>query len=188
MRIGGVFLLVVCGCGGAASKPAADPMDPMMTPAAAGDGEAVYAPLDVGTDWKSYKQMNTSPVMSKTHGGRFVDTWVNEVGAAAYLADEGDIPVGTVIVKTSWEKEGGKPSTTPGPIFVMKKMEAGYAPDHGDWFYAIHWEKPVGEQGAKLGGPIYWRGNSAKVGYCWNCHDNYDRELGGVPPAQRVTP
>jgi hypothetical protein len=182
MRIGGALLfLAACGGGGAAVA------NPPMKPPAPEDTEAIYAPLTVGADWKTYKQMNSSPVMSKTHGGRFVDTWVNEVGAAAYLADEGPIPVGTVVVKTSWEKgPDDQPSTVPGPIFVMEKKEPGYAPDHGDWYYAIHWENPVGEQAAKLGGPIYWRGKSHKVDYCWKCHDNYDRELGGVPPAQRI--
>jgi hypothetical protein len=180
MRIGGVVLLLI-GCGGGAKAVENPPMEkPAVT-----DGEAVFGPLEVGADWQTYKQMNSSPVLSKTHGGRFVDTWVNEVGAAAYQG-EADIPVGSVVVKTSWENDGGKPSTVPGPIFVMRKMEPGYAPDHGDWYYAIHWAEPVGEQQAKLGGPIYWRGKSKKVDYCWTCHDNYDRELGGVPPDHQV--
>jgi hypothetical protein len=33
---------------------------------------------------------------------------------------------------------------------------------------------------------VYWRGKSPKVGYCYKCHDNYDRELGGVPPEHRA--
>lgn len=148
--------------------------------------ESAFGPLEVGADWQTYEKMNEAPVPSKTHGGRFVDTYVNAVGAAAYKADEGDIPVGTVIVKTSWEGKDGRPTDVPGPIFVMQKREAGYAPDHGDWYYAIHWEKPTEAQLKFLKGPIYWRGASPKVGYCSKCHDNYDRELGGVPEQYRA--
>ena len=147
--------------------------------------ESAFGPLAAGADWQSYQKMNSRPVPSKTHGGRFVDTYVNEVGVAAYQG-EADIAVGTVIVKTSWEGKDGAPTTTPGPIFVMQKMEAGYAPDHDDWYYAIHWAQPTEAQLELLKGPIYWRGHSPKVGYCYKCHDNYDRELGGVPPDYRA--
>ncbi len=149
--------------------------------------ESAFGPLEVGADWASYKKMNKAPVPSKTHGGRFVDTYVSEGGVAAYGDDDAEIPVGTVIVKTSWEAAGGKPTQVPGPIFVMKKMEAGYAPDHEDWYYAIHWAKPTEAQAKLLKGPIYWRGKSAKVGYCYKCHDNYVRGLGSVPAEFRAT-
>ena len=39
----------------------------------------------------------------------------------------------------------------------------------------------------ELGGPVYWRTPSKKVDYCSECHENYDRGLGGVPVAQRIT-
>jgi hypothetical protein len=68
----------------------------------------------------------------------------------------------------------------------MRKEAAGYLPDHDDWFYGIHWEKPTPKQLEALGGPIYWRGKSKKVGYCYGCHDNYDREIGGVPKDSRA--
>jgi hypothetical protein len=148
--------------------------------------ESAYGPLEVGSDWESYEKMNKAPVPSKTHGGRFVDTYVNTVGAAAYKGDDAPIPVGTVIVKTSWESKDGQPTTVPGPIFVMKKMEPGYAPDHEDWYYGIHWAEPTPGQLKYLKGPIYWRGKSPKVSYCVSCHDNYDRELGSVPPDYRA--
>jgi hypothetical protein len=147
--------------------------------------ESKFGPLEIGADYQTYEKMNTKPVPSKTHGGRFVDTYVNAVGAAAYKADDGEIPVGTVIVKTSWEGKDGAPSDVAGPIFVMKKMDKGYAPDAEDWYYAIHWANPTAEQRKFLKGPIYWRGHSPKVGYCTKCHSNYDRSLGGVPKDYR---
>jgi len=63
----------------------------------------------------------------------------------------------------------------------MRKEPAGYAPDHEDWSYAIHWAQPTAAQAKLLGGPIYWRGKSPKIEYCWKCHDNYDRSVGGIP-------
>jgi hypothetical protein len=148
--------------------------------------ESAYAPLDVGADWSTYKKMNKAPVPSKTHGGRFVDTYINELGVASYGNDDADVPVGTVIVKTSWEGKDGQPTDVPGPVFVMKKMAPGYAPDHEDWYFAIHWEKPTEAQLQLLKGPIYWRGHSPKVAYCYTCHDNYVRSLGGVPEGYRA--
>jgi hypothetical protein len=147
------------------------------------DDGAIFGPLAVGADYASYVKMNTTPVPSETHGGRLVDTYVNTVGAAAYLDDDAEVPVGAVIVKTSVD------ATTheTGPLFVMEKRLAGFDPDHGDWSYAIHWGAPPAAWAKKLGGPIYWRSPSHRINYCIECHDNYDRNLGGVPGSARIT-
>jgi len=143
------------------------------------DLEAVYAPLDVGADYASWKKVSKGTWESKTHGHRFVEIYVNDVGYDAYVHDQ-ELPPGSIVVKTSKENAGGKPSDVDGPIFVMKKEAPGYFPEHNDWFYAFHWAKPTPAQAKALGGPVYWRGKSEKVRYCWKCHENYDRELGGV--------
>ena len=149
------------------------------------DANAVFGPLEVGKDWQSYTKVNTTPVESGDHGNRFVDTYVNDVGLEAYKSEEAEIPVGTVVVKTSWERDGDKPSTTPGPIFVMEKRAAGFDAENGDWYYAIHWEEPTPKFKAKFG-QMYWRSPSKKVKYCYECHNDYDRQLGQVPEEQRV--
>lgn len=187
------FTLVACAaCPGARATQPSEPMDRQMTSmmtsmAMPMDDGATYGPLEVGADYASYVKMNTAPVSSETHGGRLVDTYVNAVGAAAYLDDDAELPVGTVIVKTSQEVRSGQPTGEAGPIFVMEKKPAGFDPDHGDWSYAIHWASPPARWAQKLGGPIYWRSPSHKVGYCVECHDNYDRGLGGVPGPMRIT-
>jgi hypothetical protein len=107
------------------------------------------------------------------------------VGAAAYKDESAEIPVGTIVVKTSWQRDGDKPSDVAGPIFVMKKMEPGYDPANQDWYYAIHWDKPTPKLMKKYG-PMYWRSPSPKVKYCWGCHNDYDRQLGQVPEDKRV--
>ncbi len=158
-----------------------------MTPhkASSTDAESMFAPLDVGADFASYHKVSTEPFLSKTHGGRFVEVYVNDVGLKAYMS-AAPFPVGSVVVKMSWEPKDGKPSDVAGPLFVMRKEVADYAPEHDDWYYAIRWETPPPEQLRLLGGPIYWRGRSQKVGYCQKCHDNYDRSMGGVPTGKRA--
>lgn len=180
-----VATIALAACGGHAAHPTeptdkqlASMMQSMDMPM---DDGATYGPLEVGADYATYVKMNTAPVASETHGGRLVDTYVNAVGAAAYLDPDAEIPVGTVIVKTSMEVRAGQVTGEAGPIFVMEKRAAGFDPDHGDWAYAIHWASPPERWAAKLGGPIYWRSPSHKVGYCVECHDNYDRNLGDVP-------
>jgi hypothetical protein len=174
-----LFVLLVAACGGGAMAPneplgQQGAMKAMKMP---DTDESTYGPLEVGRDWASYRKLSRKAFPSKTHGGRWVEVYVNDVGAEAYLGD-GAFPEGTVIVKTSFE---GSPEGAKGPIFVMRKEAAGYAPDHEDWSYAIHWAEPTPKQREMLGGPIYWRGKSPKVGYCYSCHDNYDRAVGGIP-------
>jgi hypothetical protein len=167
-----VALALVTAC----SSPARPAAPASARPA---DPESVYGPLEVGADYASYRRLTDRPFLSAVHGDRWVDVYVNEIGADAYLSG-GPIPVGTVVVKTSWQAAGDQPSQTPGPIFVMEKRARGYAPDHDDWWYAIHWAAPPA--GSKFK-PMYWRGASPKAEYCTDCHDTYDRGLGGLVPS-----
>jgi hypothetical protein len=142
-----------------------------------------FAPLDVGADYATYRRLTEKPFLSRVHGNRWVDVYVNEIGADAYLSGA-PIPVGTKIVKTSWQQDDdGGPSKIAGPIYVMEKRAPGYFPDHEDWYFAIHWAAPPPADAAKYGGPIYWRGKSPRAAYCWECHDSYDRSLGGLVPS-----
>lgn len=168
--------LSLVGCGGAAP--------PRSAGSGGGDDRSRgedFGPLEVGADWASYMKMNTAPVRSAPHGRRLVDTYVNTAGAAAYLDDTAEIPVGTIVVKTSWEADGA-----PGPIFVMEKRAPGFDRERGDWYFAIHWADPPAAWRQRQGGPIYWRTPSPRVDYCFDCHDAYDRGLGGVPAEQRI--
>ena len=166
-------------CGGQASRGAAEAPE---AAAAGGDDAGAVEPLGVGADYRSYQKVTSEPHLSKTHGGRFVETWVNDVGAEAYRSGA-PIPVGTVIVKESWEAGGDRPSDTRGPIFVMEKRADGYDDAREDWYFAIHWAEPTPAFRERYGGGIYWQSPSPRVNYCWDCHENYDREL-GLPPSE----
>jgi len=160
-------LVATAACGGSASGTAA----PRPAPA-----------LEVGADYRTYRRVTDGPYLSTVHGGRWVHVFVNAIGADAYVSGA-PIPVGTIVVKESWEAAGDRPSNVPGPLFVMQKRAPGYAPDHGDWWYALYWPDPPPAQRAKFGGPIYWSGTSPRVEYCSDCHDAYDRGLGGLVPS-----
>ena len=158
----------------------------MGSAAAMGHGaEDRFGPLDVGADFATYRKLTRRPFLSRVHGNRWVDVYVNERGADAYLSGA-PIPVGTIIVKRSWQDDDGRPSTVAGPIYVMEKRAPGYFPAHDDWFYGIHWAAPPPDEARRYGGPIYWRGKSPRAAYCWDCHDDYDRGLGGLVPSSVV--
>ena len=172
-----LLVVVVAACGG--SPADRDATLRRQGGHGAATAEDAFGPLEVGADYLSYRKLTEKPFQSLDHGSRWVDVYVNERGADAYLSGA-PIPVGTVVVKTSWENEHDAPSAVPGPVFVMEKRAQGYWPARDDWYFAIRWEAPPADQLAKLGGPIYWRGRSPRAAYCWECHDNYDRHLGGL--------
>lgn len=177
------MVVVVAACSGAPDKMGK--MDSMMMEGgkpSTGDDASVYSELDVGTDWQSYTRLNKAAFPSETHGGRMVDVHVNPIGLDAYKSGSA-MPVGAIVVKSSHQTDGSV-----GPLFVMEKRAAGFNPDHGDWYFAIHWADPPGKWKQMLGGPIHWRTPSPKADYCADCHDGYDDHdsLGGVPESQRA--
>jgi hypothetical protein len=163
-----MLIVAVAACGSQTATRKTPPSDP----------EAVFGPLDVGADYASYTKLTDKPFLSLDHGDRWVDVYVNAIGAKAYDGTAA-IPVGTIVVKTSVLDDNGAPGSVAGPIYVMEKRAKGYAPEEDDWWYAIHWEKP---DTTELG-PIYWRGKSPRVDYCADCHTSYERGLGGLIPS-----
>lgn len=169
------------GPGAGSGEPSSDEDDMIAYARTAGGGaESEFGPLEVGADFPQFRRVTPAPFLSLVHGNRWVHVYVTPSAADAYVGT-GEIPVGTTIVKASWIDAGGRASSTPGPIYVMQKRAAGYAPEHGDWYYAIHWAKPTGKFASM--GPFYWRGASPRVEFCYDCHDAYDRSLGGLVPS-----
>ena len=73
------------------------------------------------------------------HGGVSIRVLVNEIGAAAYLANANPMPVGSVVVK----EEFFGPDCDDAELArwrVMRKEEAGFDPADGDW--AWQWVEP----------------------------------------------
>ena len=113
------------------------------------------------TDWLN---VATSPYNAATHGGRYVTNWVNKAAETQYQKYEeiGAMPVGSVIAKDSFQvSSDGKVS--PGPMFIMEKMKAGFDTDSGDWRYSM--VMPNGSLFGQTNGK-----NSSGMVFCKECH------------------
>ena len=120
-----------------------------------------------GNEWvKSYQSWTnyaTQPYVSGTHGGRFVNNYANARGSNYSLYENaGPAPEGTVLAKDSFKvKPNGKVSA--GPLFLMEKMATGFNAESMDWRYTLI--MPNGKVLGTTGGK-----NSAKMGFCAECH------------------
>lgn len=101
-------------------------------------GPKRWIPAGFVEDYRDWTKVSAFPAAPGFHGGRFLTTWVNEAGAEAYLKYEEDpeIPAGTRIAKESFSV-GDDGAVTPGPLFLMQKVEAGASPETGDWHYMM---------------------------------------------------
>ena len=127
--------------------------------------DELYAPAQLNPikDYQSWKRYNSAPYISATHGQRFVNNYVNEIGKDyGKLKDNEKYPVGTVLAKDSITvTDTGQ--TFPGAMFVMEKLAAGTSPETADWRYVM-----VIPDGSIFGDTI---GDEPElVEYCHACH------------------
>ncbi len=126
-------------------------------------------PNHVG-QFRTWQAASTLPANPGVHSERFLFTYVNPVGAAAYtqFAEGVKMPVGTVIAKESFSINS-KGKSKPGPVFFMEKVAAGTSPKTGDWFYTM--VAPTGKPQAV---------NVFKA--CHECHSGFeDSDFLGYP-------
>ncbi|MEM7268380.1 MAG: cytochrome P460 family protein [Pseudomonadota bacterium] len=121
---------------------------------------------DEANDFRNWFMPSTTPFISATHGKRFVNHYVNDIGKEAYLtyAEEDLImPVGSITAKESYtvNKKG---QVKKGPLFLMEKVAAGELPETGDWKYSVI--LPSGKVMGVTGGE-----KSKKVAFCHTCHE-----------------
>jgi hypothetical protein len=176
-----LLLVLTAACGSSPSRSSRPVAAPAATPPApAARAENRFGPLEVGAEYLGYRKVSSEPFLSRAHSNRWVEVYVDEGGADAYVVGD-PVPVGTTVVKTSWLDQSGRPGPVAGPIWVMRKEPAGYDLDHGDWYFAVHWAKPT------RGAPVYWRGKTPEIAFCAiECHDSYDDSLGGLTPSSLV--
>ena len=142
------LLLLLAACSSA--KPKNVPVHPEakeQAPQPNSDPGEAREP-DSWADWQSYVNVSPGPWISKTHGKRFVEIYVNEVALEAYKTPGATLPVGSIIVKPSWKNEDGKPGAD-GPLFIMEKMAAGFAAESEDWLLRLSVGRPTGEVASK---------------------------------------
>lgn len=136
-------------------------------------------------EYKGWKKVNDQPVLSETHGNRWVFTYLNKKAAAAGLAGKFPFPRGAVLAKESFENEGGKPGLR-GPLFVMEKRGKGYDPANDDWHYAV-----VNPDGTVAMSGSGREGHATQ--FCAGCHESakvndYVFGKGTVMKVKPVTP
>ena len=118
---------------------------------------------NIAADYRNWEKYNTAPYQSATHGGRYVNNYANGA-AAAYgkFEDFGEMPVGSILAKDSFAVDGSG-EISAGPLFLMRKMEAGFRPDFRDWEYTLI--MPGGNVYGITGGM-----GSDNVDFCGACH------------------
>jgi hypothetical protein len=117
-------------------------------------------------DYRStFTKVNKARFVSSGHAaGRWdVDVWANEPAQKALASGAREVAVGAIVVQEHYEKNSG----LAGPVMVMEKRAKGYAPEHGDWRWAV-----VGSQGQLV--------RDGVVESCAGCHD--DAPMDGLFP------
>ncbi len=118
---------------------------------------------EIGSNFRSWAVTSTRPAVAGPHGNRALQTFANDIAAEQYLKyeDEGVVmPVGSVLAKESITISIKKKKARPGPLFIMTKLEAGAAPDTGDWLYA----------GLQPNGKVM----KVKQSFCHDCHVGWE--------------
>ena len=102
-------------------------------------GEKRWIPAEFVDGYRDWEMAVTGPAAPGFHGGRFLLTWVNETGYDEYVkydTENAEMPVGTVIAKESFEiSDTGE--ATPGPLFIMQKVEREKTPETDGWYYMM---------------------------------------------------
>ncbi|ABD54849.1 hypothetical protein [Jannaschia sp. CCS1] len=126
-------------------------------PAAYGAGDN-----EVAAVYREWEAAATGPAAPGFHGGRFLNTFVNETGYAEYIRYEDDdeafeMPVGTVIAKESYTLRDNAPRI--GPLFIMTRGETADYPDTDGWIYSA-----VQPNGDPMG---------ISQSFCHDCHGGF---------------
>jgi len=129
----------------------------------------------VGSNYRNWTVSSTRPGISGVHGERFLQTFVNDIGAAQYLkfaTDGVKMPVGTVIAKESFKIKKKTHKAVVGPLFTMTKVPEGQADEYDNWVY----------------GMLLPNGKPMKVkqSYCNDCHAAYEGSDALAYPLEEV--
>ena len=126
---------------------------------------------EIGAVYRDWSVTATRGAVAGPHGKRILFSFVNDIGKEQYLKYEEEnvqMPVGSVIAKESITISKKKKAALVGPLLIMTKLEAGAAPETGDWLYS----------GVQPGG------KTLKVSqkFCHDCHSAFeDQDMLGYP-------
>jgi len=161
-----VLTLLTAACGSSAPKTKALAAEGGEPPTAATSAPAspYQLPVDVAS-WQTWTKVNGETFASRSHQKVMVDVFVTKDDAQAYADLQGPMPVGMALVKAQYADDGGQKGAAKN-LTVMVKMEPGFDPEHGDWYYGVY---SFDGKKAMLEGK-----SDGKTAMCVNCHDTAD--------------
>lgn len=132
--------------------------------------------------YRRWRQYNMAPYQSATHGSRYVNNYANAL-ARDYgrLTEIDELPVGAILAKDSFAATAAG-DVFLGPLFLMEKMEKGFAPEARDWRYSM-----IMPDGSFYG--ITNGDDAERVAFCVTCHETVGDEMDHlffVPEAYRL--
>lgn len=107
---------------------------------------------------ESGKPIPPDPFKSSIHGDRYCDVFVSEDAKEPIQNAGKTYPVGSVIIKAKYPDDKRENIEL---FTVMRKREAGYFPNHGDWEFSV----VDGEAKRVL--------SRGRIESCTDCHDGY---------------
>jgi len=117
----------------------------------------------VAKNYRNWTVTGTRHGVAGAHGNRLLLTYANDIAAEQYLkfVEQGVVmPAGSRLAKESIKINKKKKAAVVGPLFIMTKLEAGAAPETGDWLYDVI--QPNGK-------PM-----KVKQSFCHDCHLNWE--------------
>ncbi|MFT7592964.1 MAG: hypothetical protein ACI8R4_000275 [Paracoccaceae bacterium] len=117
----------------------------------------------IGRNYRNWTVTATRPGVQGAHSNRLLLTFANPIAAEQYLKFEEEgvkMPAGSVLAKESITVSIKKKAARVGPLFTMKKLEAGGAPETDDWLYG----------GLQPNGKVM----KFKQSYCHDCHESWE--------------
>ena len=88
----------------------------------------------VATQFYKWRRYNRAPYLSSTHGNRYINNYANRLAKDYGRQGAGPMPPSAVLAKDSFTVTAQGDVFT-GPLFLMEKMEPGFAPEGRDWRY-----------------------------------------------------
>ena len=131
-------------------------------------------PNPIAADYPTWKATATAPAAPGVHSGRYMMTYVNEIGHADYIKYSSQNPVmptGTLIAKESFTVKG-EGEFRPGPLFTMEKVGLEDSQDTDGWLYGR-----VNTNGSKM---------RTSQKFCHSCHKAFSTQDALGYPAKQV--
>jgi hypothetical protein len=119
--------------------------------------------LPAAEAYRGWWRANRSPYLSKVHGNRYVNHYVNREARGYGTLEPGEaMPVGSIIAKDSVSVDANG-TVLPAALALMEKMPEGFDPEARDWRYVL--VLPDGSIFADSDGT-----NPGGTTFCVTCH------------------